>query len=206
MDVVTHAAPTGIQPWPKDLEILQRTVENNAAVKGNCIVVACSTCGGDHPRHRGGQLNCKLPASAGARARDTIRGQANKRWQDMDDRAETLSQPQQSERGKRRDQFVNELAAISSDRSVEDSDWVRPDQGMANTLQSYMSQKPKAGGKGPGGGRTAKRKTQLLQITALFRPRWSIRLRRTSMPRRSLRPCCSKHGKVNPPPSFIVAE
>ena len=154
------AAPTGIPPWLKDLEILQRTVENNATVKGNCVVAACSTCGGDHPRHKGGQLNCKLPASAGARARDTIRVQANKRWQDMDKRAKTLSHPQQSEFRRRRDQFVDKLAAISDERPVEDSDWVKPDQGMANTLKSYMSQKPKAGGKGPGGGRSAKRKSQ----------------------------------------------
>ena len=154
------ATPTGTQPWLKDLEILQRTVENNVAVKGNCIVVACSTCGGDHHRHRGGKPNCKLPAAAGARARDTIRGQAAKRWQDMDQRSKTLSHPQQNEHQKRRNQFVDKLAAISDTRTVEESDWVNPDQRMANTLQSYMSQKPKASGKGSGGARSAKRKSQ----------------------------------------------
>ena len=40
-------------------------------------------------------------------------------------------------------------------------DWARPDQVMANSLQSYISQKPKATGKGMRGGRTgAKRKSQ----------------------------------------------
>ena len=155
------AEPTGIQPWRKDLEILQRTVENNAAAKGTCVVAACSTCMGDHPRLRGGKPNCKLPAADGARARGTIREQAANRWRVMDTKAKALSQPQQRQYKQRRDQYINKLAAIS-DRSVEESDWARPDQAMANSLQSYMSQRPKATGKGSGGGRSGggKRKSQ----------------------------------------------
>ena len=154
------AEPTGIQPWRKDLEILQRTVENNAAATGTCVVAACSTCMGDHPRLKGGKPNCKLPASDGARARGTIREQAKNRWRDMDNRAKALSQAQQREYKNRRDQFIDKLAAIS-DRSVDESDWARPDQAMANSLQFYISQKPKATGKGMRGGRTgAKRKSQ----------------------------------------------
>jgi len=145
------AEPTDIQPWRKDLEILQRTVENNAAATGTCVVAACSTCMGDHPRHKGGKPNCKLSASDGARARGTIREQAKNRWREMDNRAKALSQAQQREYKNRRDQFIDKLAAIS-DRSVDESDWARPDQAMSNSLQSYISQKPKATGKGTGGG------------------------------------------------------
>ena len=78
----------------------------------------------------------------------------------MDQRSKTLSHPQQNEYQKRRSQFVDKLAAISDTRTVEDSDWANPDQRMANTLQSYMSQKPKASGKGSGAARSAKRKSQ----------------------------------------------
>ena len=155
------AEPKGIQPWLKDLQLLQRTVETNPAAKGTCVVAACSTCMGDHPRQRGGKPICKLPAADGARARDTIREQAKNRWRDMDNRAKSLSHPQQRQHRQRRDQHVDKLAAIS-DRSVEESDWARPDQAMANSLQSYMSQRPKATGKGSGGGRSGggKRKSQ----------------------------------------------
>ena len=116
---------------------------------------------GDHPRQRGGKPICKLPAADGARARDTIREQAKNRWRDMDTRAKSLSKPQQRQFKERRDQYVNKLAAIS-DRSVEESDWSKPDQALANSLQSYMTQRPKATGKGAGGGRSGggKRKSQ----------------------------------------------
>ena len=161
------SSSTVIQPWHKDLQILQRTVENDPDAKGICVVAACTTCGGDHPRRRGGKQNCKLPAADGDRARGTIREQANTRWRDLDNRAKSLSQAQQQSYKKRRSQFIDKLAAIS-DRPVEASDWERPDQAMANSLQSYLSQKPKAGGKGGGGNRTsAKRKTQVTsEVTA----------------------------------------
>ena len=86
----------------------------------------------------------------------------------MDTKAKSLSQPQQRQYKQRRDQHVNKLAAIS-DRSVEESDWARPDQAMANSLQSCMSQRPKATGKGAGGGRSGggKRKSQSSSNTEL---------------------------------------
>ena len=167
-------ASAAMQPWHKDLQILQRTVENNTdasgkTVAGICVVDACTNCGGNHSRNRNGKANCKVTSTDGNRARTTIKEQANRRWRDLDVRSKSLTQPQQQAYQKRRRQFVDKLAAIT-DRSVEDSDWDRPDESMANSLASFVAQKPKGNNNKGGGGKrifTPKRKMDTNMTAAI---------------------------------------